>query len=603
MDVSELLEQPLVQATPADFALHEVVVRLARADERVKWDALMDRHHYLGFKRFAGRGLRYVAEWGGRWLALAGWQAGALKCRPRDRWIGWRRKEMFGRLHLLANNTRFVVLGERGVFANLASWMMSAMLRRLSADWQRQYGHRLLVVESFVDPARFAGTMYEAANWSYVGNSKGYARCNGHYTDPHGKPKRLYVCALRRDARRILRRSGELADCWQARPEATTGNDIDRRSLYEELEELPDHRRAQGRKHSIATVLTIYLLAALSNMRGPVAAAEYAQALSEQELKSLGAWWNKATGRYQPPTKSTIHRVVMDADAEALEATLQRYTKPRLPAPGEQEQRQALAADGKRIRGANRNGTLRYETATLVEHTTGVPLASLNFHDHNGELAAVGALLEVVPISGALLTLDALHTTRDTAASSVEQHGADYLLTVKKNCPETYEALATMPWEQATGRFSEDPEKGHGRIDRRHIEVLTPPKKTINYPHVAQVFRVRRERTDIKSDAKSITYAYGITSVSSADASARQLLAWNRGHWAIESKNHQRRDKTLDEDACLARSGLAPANRATCNNLVLALILHRRRWDNAAAALRYFTLHRKAALQTLLSPD
>ena len=144
-----------------------------------------------------------------------------------------------------------------------------------------------------------------------------------------------------------------------------------------------------------------------------------------QELKSLGAWWNKATGRYQPPTKSTIHRVVMDADAEALEATLQRYTKPRLPAPGEQEQRQALAADGKRIRGANRNGTLRYETATLVEHTTGMPLASLNFHDHNGELAAVGALLEVVPISGALLTLDALHTTRDTAASIVEQHGAD----------------------------------------------------------------------------------------------------------------------------------------------------------------------------------
>ena len=124
---------------------------------------------------------------------------------------------------------------------------------------------------------------------THVDNSKGYARCNGHYTDPHGKPKRLYVCALRRDARRILRRSGELADCWQARPEATTGNDIDRRSLYEELQELPDHRRAQGRKHSIATVLTIYLLAALSNMRGPVAAAEYAQALSQNELKSLGA--------------------------------------------------------------------------------------------------------------------------------------------------------------------------------------------------------------------------------------------------------------------------------------------------------------------------
>ena len=141
-----------------------------------------------------------------------------------------------------------------------------------------------------------------------------------------------------------------------------------------------------------------------------------------------------------------------------------------------------------------------------------------------------------------------------------------------------------------------------GGLDCRQIEVLTLLPKTINYPHVAQVFRVRRERTDLKSDATSVTYAYGITSVSCAEASPQQLLAWNRGHWAVESKNHQRRDKTLEEDACLARSGLAPANRATCNNIVLALILHRRRWDNAAAALRYFTLHRTAAFEALLAP-
>ena len=113
---------------------------------------------------------------------------------------------------------------------------------------------------------------------------------------------------------------------------------------------------------------------------------------------------------------------------------------------------------------------------------------------------------------------------------------------------------------------------------------------------------MRRERTDLSSGTTSVTYAYGITSVAAEDASPKQLLAWNRGHWAVESKNHQRRDKTLDEDACLARTGLAPANRATCNNLVLALILNRRQWHNAAAALRHFTLHRKLALQAVLSP-
>ena len=67
----------------------EVTLRLARPDERVRWDALMDERHYLGFRQFAGRGLRYVAEYEKQWLALIGWQSGAFKCRPRDRWIGW----------------------------------------------------------------------------------------------------------------------------------------------------------------------------------------------------------------------------------------------------------------------------------------------------------------------------------------------------------------------------------------------------------------------------------------------------------------------------------------------------------------------------------
>ena len=88
VDLQELLAEPLAQATPPDFRLDEVVVRPARADERIKWDALMNRHHYLGFKRFAGRGLRYVAEWRGRWVALAGWQVAALKFARRDRWMG-----------------------------------------------------------------------------------------------------------------------------------------------------------------------------------------------------------------------------------------------------------------------------------------------------------------------------------------------------------------------------------------------------------------------------------------------------------------------------------------------------------------------------------
>ena len=104
------------QKTPSGFRVADVTIRLARPDERARWDAIMDQRHYLGFKRFAGRGLRYVFEWHGHWLGLAGWQSGAFKCGPRDRWVGWKRGIQFARLHLISNNTRFLILGEPGCF-------------------------------------------------------------------------------------------------------------------------------------------------------------------------------------------------------------------------------------------------------------------------------------------------------------------------------------------------------------------------------------------------------------------------------------------------------------------------------------------------------
>jgi len=82
-------ESPIFGTTPPGFRPSDVIVRLALPEERRRWDEIMDRHHYLGFRRFPGRGLRCVIEWRGRWIGLAGWQAGAFRCRPRDRWIGW----------------------------------------------------------------------------------------------------------------------------------------------------------------------------------------------------------------------------------------------------------------------------------------------------------------------------------------------------------------------------------------------------------------------------------------------------------------------------------------------------------------------------------
>ena len=585
-------------ATPEGFALADVVVRLARPDEYRKWDELVNQHHGLGFKRFAGRGLRYIVEWCARWIALAGWQSGAFKSRHRDRWIGWTEALRWRRLHLIANNTRFLVLGSKGVFPCLASFALAAMLRRLGDDWQTQYGHPMLIAESFVDPSKFDATMYVAANWQYLGMTRGFARHNGRYTDPHGERKQLYVYPLRRDACRRLRDPGPLPPAWEPKGHAEKPPS-ELRSLYEELAAIEDFRRPQGRKHTVASTLSVYILARLANMRGPVAAAEYASKLSQRELEAIGAWKNPKTGRYVPVSKSTLHRVLSSVDPEQIEAALQRFSMPRL------ELARAIAIDGKRIRGANRNGHGHYETATLIEPTRKLPLATLNFHDKGGEIAAVRALLEQTPVAGRVITIDALHTTRDTARTIVDTHGADYLMSVKENASETYHTLGTIHWERdATGHFEEPISKAHGRLEQRRIEVMTPLPRLINYPHVAQIFRITRERTDTRRNGTgqtTSTPAYGITSVPAQRATPQQLLAWNRGHWSVEV-NHHIRDTTFAEDACLARTQFAPANNATCTNLALALIIHKTPFDRFASATRHFALQREDAFTALLSP-
>ena len=110
-----------------------------------------------------------------------------------------------------------------------------------------------------------------------------------------------------------------------------------------------------------------------------------------------------------------------------------------------------------------------------------------------GEIAAVRALLEKVEVAGRVLTVDALHTTRETARVIVETHGADYLMTVKENAPETHELLSTIDWKRdATGFFQEEIDLAHGRIEQRSIQVMTPLEGLLNYPHVAQIFRLTR---------------------------------------------------------------------------------------------------------------
>ena len=208
-------------------------------------------------------------------------------------------------------------------------------------------------------------------------------------------------------------------------------------------------------------------------------------------------------------------------------------------------------------------GAVYHETATIVTHDQGIPIASRVCNEEGGERAAALALLEDLNIAGATITMDALHTTRQTADRIVRTHRAHYLFSVKGNAPETFQTLQSIDWEQeATATFSETSEKEHGRVDRRHIACLSPLKRAINFPHVKQIFRVERHRYEIKTGKTSVEHAYGITSLPASEASPEKLLCLNRRHGSIENKNHRRRDTAFLEDGCLMRSGNGPANNA-----------------------------------------
>jgi hypothetical protein len=143
---------------------------------RIRFAAALAEFHYLGCRGTVGENLQYtVTDDSGRLLACLLFGSPAWKCRARDEWIGWNPEQRQRSLHLITNNTRFLILPFVKV-PHLASWILGQVLRRLSNDWERKYGHGIFVVETFVERERFAGTSYKAANWIRLGATTGRSR-------------------------------------------------------------------------------------------------------------------------------------------------------------------------------------------------------------------------------------------------------------------------------------------------------------------------------------------------------------------------------------------------------------------------------------------
>jgi hypothetical protein len=170
----------------------EVIVVKTTKQSRI-WNEHIERYHYLGYQPLPGAQIRYLIYCEMGLLAATGFGAAAWMCKDRDTWIGWTHSQRKNNLHLLVNNSRFLIL-PWVKSKNLASKILSMIAHRIREDWFSLYAYRPVLMETFVDETRFHGTCYKAANWIEVGKSKGRGKLGGN--TPTLPPKIIFLLPL-----------------------------------------------------------------------------------------------------------------------------------------------------------------------------------------------------------------------------------------------------------------------------------------------------------------------------------------------------------------------------------------------------------------------
>jgi len=415
--------------------IHHLVVRPINITERSEWGTLMAKHHYLGFKSLVGKSIRYVAEMQGQWVALLGWSAAALKCKPRDSWIGWPQVTQWQRLHLVANNSRFLILLPRSRIPNLASKILSLNLKRLARDWEEIHGHPVVLAETFVDSSRFAGTCYKAANWIYLGQTKGFGKSSHHYFH-HGEPKSIFVQPLHRKA--IFWLTEPIANpklIQKVAPMNFTKKQLE--DLIEILKSLPDPRKRRGKRHRIISIMAIAICAVLCGARSYAAIAEWAQHRTQNQLRRLWSSYNDKKRRYIPPSEPTIRRVLQSINAETVDQAIYGWLSSLFSGS-------AVAFDGKVLKGARNHDGKQVHLLSAIIQQQGITIAQKQVASKTNEIPMARPLLEPLDLKDKVVTGDALHTQKDLARFLVEDKQADYLFTVKDNQPTLKEDIKTL---------------------------------------------------------------------------------------------------------------------------------------------------------------
>jgi len=409
--------------------LQEVRVEVAKPTEIARIHKLLNEHHYLGGLRPVGERLHYMARNSvGQWVAVLIFSAAAKHLKHRDEYIGWSNEQRRRRLSLVTNNSRFLLLPDFSV-PNLGSRVLALTLDRLSDDWLSRYGHPVEVVETFVDPERFCGTVYTASGWKELGQTDGWGRCQRDYYVKHDKPKRLFVRPLRRNSCRSLQAEHlkpDLATVEAKVPARCTKQVKEIRSIVGHFKSLPEYRGRVESYPLFSLAALIFLAVLCEAPRGQTDLEKFARGLNQGQRHALGIRRNRY-GKYPAPSQSTFSRFLAGIEATKLnEQLLGIQLLLRGPVPHE-----LVAMDGKE---PNHGSGVSILTAVTVpsQHYLGSALVD---QKTNEIPVAQQNLIPPLDLEGRFVSLDALHTQDETARSVVLEAGGHYLLTVKNNQP------------------------------------------------------------------------------------------------------------------------------------------------------------------------
>ena len=349
------------------------------------------------------------------------------------------------------------------------------------------------------------------------------------------------------------------------------------RDLLELFAGVRDGRVGQGRDHPVAAVLALAAAAVVAGMKGYTAITGWVADVPPAVL--AGLYLRSGAAPAPPPSKTTIWRVLTDADPEAFDVAVGTWLmdlagSATAATAGEEDCSRALMQvrlDGKAVRGAKDAGGNQVRLlAALVgpDAATSVVAAQAEVGVKTNEVPMAAVVLGQIDLDHKIVTADALHTVTATA-NHIHDHGGEFVLPVKENRQALFDVLDALPWGQVPIAHTAT-DKGHGRITTRTIQVLPAPDD-LPFPHVSQVFLIERHVTDLAGKPVSDVAALGVASPEPGRADPAALAGYVREQWSIESL-HWIRDMLYQEDKSQVRTRSGPRIMAGLRNLAIGAL-------------------------------